>query len=79
MALVVNTIGNPDILPAGGVLVGFYDPDEKPGERRLVTARVRTACAGITAAAIRAGLGVTLQIGNPDLAETTVAVTTTPR
>ena len=80
MTALVNTVGNPNLLPAGGlVTVGVQDPNEKSGQRRLVTARVQTSCDGIAAATIRAGLGVTLQIGHPDIAETTAVLAAQPR
>ena len=72
MAVVANTSTN---LPAGGVqVVGFTDPDIMPGERRLVTATVQANCRGITAAQIRDALAVTLQIGDPNLGQTTAAL-----
>ena len=79
MALLVNTVGNPEIVPASGlVTIGVQGPATS-GQRRLVTARVQTSCDGIAAATIRAGLAVTLQIGDPDIAETTAALTAQPR
>ncbi len=56
-----------------------YDPNETPGERRLVTATVRAECRGISASDTRDGLGVTLQIGDPNLGQTTVALPAQPR
>src|SRR3954447_20957269 len=45
LPLAVNTIGNPEIVPAGrGLVVGFEDPNEVPGERALVQALVRATC-----------------------------------
>ena len=51
MAVVVNTVHDPDLLPAGRVQVVVYqDPNIVHGERRLVTATVQANCRGITAA-----------------------------
>jgi hypothetical protein len=80
MARVIDTYEDPDIVPAGGALVvGFEDPEIMPGERRLLTARVRADCRGVTAAQIKAGLGVTIQAGDLSTAVTTVALPATPR
>ena len=45
-----------------------------PYPRRLVTATVRANCRGITAAQIRGALAVTLQIGDPNLGQTTAVL-----
>lgn len=75
MTLVVNTYTDPDLMPAGGVVVvGFHDPNLMPEQRRLVTARVQTDCPSVTAVDIRTGLGMTLQIGDPNLGTTTAAL-----
>src|SRR4051794_41733161 len=45
MAVLLDTISNPDILPAGGVQTAtVQDPTIKPGQRRLVMAMVQAQC-----------------------------------
>jgi hypothetical protein len=53
LVLVIGTIGNPNILPAGrGLVVGFKDPDLLPPTRKPVQARVRIT-APVTLAQLR--------------------------
>ena len=53
LVLVIGTIGNPNILPAGrGLVVGFKDPDLLPPARKPVQARVRIT-APVTLAQLR--------------------------
>ena len=68
MTLVTNTCTDPDLMSAGGVVaLGFHDSDLMPEQRQLVTARMQTDCPSVTAADIGTGLGMMLQIGDPNL------------
>jgi hypothetical protein len=51
---VVNTISDPEFVPAGrGLVEGMNHPDEAGGPRKLVQARVEATCPAGTDAAVR--------------------------
>jgi hypothetical protein len=77
--LLVNTIGNPRHVPAGsGLVVGVQDPNEAPGSRTLVQARVRADCPAGALARVRR-LPVALEIVDRATKRTAVALQGVPQ
>jgi hypothetical protein len=80
LALVVDTFSDPGLVPARGVhVVGYTDPNLMLGKRRLLLVRGQTVCGGVPATQMKGGPGVTLQISDPNLAQTTAVLAATPR